>query len=48
MRMRLAKAVGISALALLGAFVMMPESKAQQPPSDANIGATFWLQIRLT
>lgn len=37
--MRLAKVVGVSTLALLGAFVMMPESNAQQPPSDANIGA---------
>lgn len=37
--MKLVKPVGISAIALLGALVMMPESNAQQLPSDANIGA---------
>src|SRR5215831_1276853 len=37
--MKIAKAIGVSALAVIGSFVLVPDSSAQQRPSDANIGA---------
>jgi len=37
--MRIAKTLGLSAVALLVTFGLAVESKAQQQPSDANIGA---------
>lgn len=37
--MRIVKAIGVSALAVIGSIVLVPESGAQQRPSDANIGA---------
>lgn len=37
--MRTVKAIGLSALAVIGSIVLVPESSAQQQPSDANIGA---------